>query len=520
MKKADTHQIEQEEVALLRQQNAQMSEQIGALQQQLDWFKRQMFGRKSEKQIIDNPFQESLFGGTQKSAVLPEKAEVKAHKRNNTKQHHEDDVNDVGLRFDESVPKEIIDVPAPELQGENAEEYEVVDYKETVRLAQQPGSYTVLIYRRPVVRHKKHNVITTTPAPANVLEGCYADVSVIAGMMVDKAVYHLPLYRQHQRMQDSGIRLSRTTLMNWVKRGIELLKPIYQAQHEHILLSKVLAMDEVPIKAGRKSKGKMKQTYYWPIYGEDDEISFTWSPSRGYSHAVEQLKGFSGTLLTDGYAAYKKAIDQLNQQDNAITHATCWAHCRRMFEKSMEIEPVASQQALAQIGALYKVEAQLRNKDLDAESILSERQKQSEPLVNDFFAWVYEQRHRTDLLPSNPLTKALAYANERMDQLKIFLANPNVSIDTNHLERALRVIPMGRKNFLFCWSELGAEHLGILQSLMVTCRLQGVNPYNYLVDVLQRVGLHPASKVEELTPRVWKTKFGDDFLTSDLQRQG
>ncbi len=89
-------------------------------------------------------------------------------------------------------------------------------------------------------------------------------------------------------------------------------------------------------------------------------------------------------------------------------------------------------------------------------------------------------------------------------------------MDTNHLERALRVIPMGRKNYLFCWSELGAEQLGILQSLLVTCRLHKINPYHYLVDVLQRVSMHPASKVEALTPIVWKEKFADNFLTSDL----
>ena len=121
-----------------------------------------------------------------------------------------------------------------------------------------------------------------------------------------------------------------------------------------------------------------------------------------------------------------------------------------------------------------------------------------------------------DLLPSNPLSKGLHTISERQTELKVFLSNPHVPMDTNHLERALRVIPMGRKNYLFCWTELGAEQLGILQSLMVTCRLQGINPYTYLVDVLQRVGLHPASQVEELTPRVWKTKFADDFLTSDL----
>jgi hypothetical protein len=106
--------------------------------------------------------------------------------------------------------------------------------------------------------------------------------------------------------------------------------------------------------------------------------------------------------------------------------------------------------------------------------------------------------------------------NERQVEMKMFLANPHVAMDTNHLERALRVIPMGRKNYLFCWSELGAEQLGILQRLLVTCRLQEINPYHYLVDVLQRVSMHPASKVAELTPRIWKEKFGDNFLTSGL----
>ena len=106
--------------------------------------------------------------------------------------------------------------------------------------------------------------------------------------------------------------------------------------------------------------------------------------------------------------------------------------------------------------------------------------------------------------------------SERQTELKVFLSNPHVPMEANHLERALRVIPMGRKNDLFCWTELGAEQLGILQSLMVTCPLQGINPYTYLVDVLQRVELYPASQVEELAPRVWKTKFADNLLTSDL----
>ncbi|WP_338049540.1 IS66 family transposase [Parashewanella hymeniacidonis] len=311
--------------------------------------------------------------------------------------------------------------------------------------------------------------------------------------------------------------MSRATLINWMKKGIELLKPIYQAMLKHILKSKVLAMDEVPIKAGKAGKGKMKQTYFWPIYGEEDEVAFTWSATKSAQHAIEQLTGFNGTLLTDGYSAYTKTVDTLNQQEHSIIHATCWVHCRRYFEKALALEPESAQQALDEMALLYKNEKHIREKEIPAERALAYRQDKSEPVVYRFFKWLHEQRQRPELLPSNPLRVALEYAAERETQLKVFLTNPNVPMDTNHLERALRVIPMWRKNYLFCWTELGAEHLGILQSLMVTCRLQGFNPYHYLVDVLQRISQHPNALVEELIPSKWRAKFKDVFLKSDLE---
>jgi transposase len=114
------------------------------------------------------------------------------------------------------------------------------------------------------------------------------------------------------------------------------------------------------------------------------------------------------------------------------------------------------------------------------------------------------------------LTKALAYARERRDGLMLYLDDPDVEIDTNSLERALRAIPMGRKNWLFCWTEVGAKQVGIVQSLLVTCKLHGIDPYDYLVDVLQRVGEHPASRGHELTPRLWKQLFAHQPLRSPL----
>ena len=210
---------------------------------------------------------------------------------------------------------------------------------------------------------------------------------------------------------------------------IELLRPVERAQWQHILQSKVLAMDEVSIKAGRKKgagrkPGQMKQTYFWPMYGDEDEVAFTWNTSRGMAHAQEQLKGFNGTLLTGGYAAYSKTVEQLNQQEQKIVHATCWAHMRRAFEKGLDSEPETVQQALDIIAVIYQHEKHIRDKQLSPEEVLAYRQQHSEPLVTDFFQWIYLQRQRTDLLPKSPLSKALCYASEREQQLKVFLRNP------------------------------------------------------------------------------------------------
>jgi len=487
--------------------------EIAALRAQLDWFKRQLFGRKSEKRLIEHPDQLDL-GVLLGEAPEPSEAaatEEITYRRRKRKQRNEDDVTDAGLRFGPEVPVEVIELSASELEGPEADQYEVIDYKVTHRLAQRPGSYVVLAYRRPVFRRKPDNTLMEVPAPSAVFEGSLADVSFLAGLLVDKFCYHLPLYRQHQRLRDGGIRLSRATLTNYVRRSIELLEPIYDAQWRHILQSRVLAMDETPIKAGRSGKGKMRATWYWPIYGEDDEICFTWSASRGSTHIEQQLEGFEGVLLSDGYAAY----DRYARHKPRITQAQCWAHARRYFERAGRNDP-AAEEALTLIGELYRVEQQIREKALAGRDKLDYRSRHAAPIVEAFFAWCHQQRQRMDLVNSDPLAKAIIYVEKHQGQLKVYLGDPDVPIDTNHLERALRVIPMGRKNWLFCWSEVGARHVGIIQSLLTTCRLRQIDPYTYLVDVLQRISLHPAREVEALTPRVWKTRFADKALRSDL----
>lgn len=517
MRSVQSAAVPQPDIKELRAENAALQEQVQSLKTQLDWFKRQLFGSTSEKRLrIDPALQADLLAGLgeAKSPQTPPITEKITYERR--KQRRDNTVTDSGLRFDDSVPVETIALPpTAELAVVPPEDQVVISEKISYRLAQRPGSYVVLKYVRPVIKRKDTGALVTPPLPAHVLDQSVADVSLLAGMLVDKFVYHLPLYRQHQRLRQSGIDLSRATLTNLASRAIDLVTPIFHAQFGHILQSRVLAMDETPIKAGRKSKGKLRQAYLWPLYGEADEIAFSYTPSRAAGHVREVLgEHFKGVLVSDGYEAYARYA----ARRETVTHAECWAHTRRHFERAKEAEPAASAEALEIIGTLYWHEEQIRDKDLTGEAKLNYRTAHSEPLVRTFWAWCENQCQRHDLLPSNPLTKALKYAMARVDTLQVFLADPEVPIDTNHLERALRPIPMGRRNWLFCWTELGAKQVGIIQSLLVTCKLQGINPYTYLVDVLQRISEQPASKVIELTPRVWKEKFAHNPLLSDLER--
>ncbi|TPE49008.1 IS66 family transposase [Maribrevibacterium harenarium] len=364
---------------------------------------------------------------------------------------------------------------------------------------------------------------SSTPMPAQVFEGSLADVSFIAGLLVDKFQYHLPLHRQHQRLTDAGITMARSTLTNLVKRGIELLRPIHDAQLAGVLHSHVLAMDETPLKACREPKGggrpgKMQSGWIWPIYGDQDEIVFTYSKSRSAQHIRDVLaNNFSGVLLSDGYSAYASYV----AATESIEQAQCWAHTRRGIERAEKQHPQLAGQVLDTIAALYRVERQLESLGLTNEAKRGYRQQNAEPIVSRLMTWAREQlRNNLELTPGEPITKALKYMVKRETQLSVFLKNPAVSLDTNHLERGLRPIPMGRKNWMFCWTEIGAEHVGIIQSLIATCKIHGVNPTHYLIDVLQRVSIHPSRQVAELTPRRWKELFADERMISFVSGKG
>ena len=505
-----------QQVVGLSEKVVDLNERVAGLEQQLEWFRRYMFGQKSEKRlpVPDEQLSLSDLFQTLPTKPLPEQT-VAAHTRQSARRTS--DEGEALPFFDrDRVPVETIEVANPDMTGLSPDQYELIGYKDSYRLAQRPGSYVVLNYRRPLIKLIETQKLSCPPAPIGVLEGSRADVSFVAGLMIDKCAYHLPLYRQHQKLTDAGFTVSRPWLTQLVQQGAALLDPIYEAQLASIRASRVIAMDETPIKAGQAGAGKMKATYFWPVYGEGDEICFPHFESRRHEH-VQAALGLNlmkdAVLLSDGYSAYTAYAKK-----TGVTHAQCWAHCRRYFFGAQDAEPEATAAALEFIGALYAVEEAIRDQKLKGEKKRLYRLDHAKPVVERFFAWVAEQFERQGMLPRNPLTKALNYARERRSELEVYLTDPDVPIDTNHLERGLRAIPMGRKNWNFCWTELGARHIGIVQSLIVTCRLHGIDPYDYLVDVLQRVGQHPAADVVQLTPRQWKAHFATTPLRSDLSK--
>jgi len=485
---------------------------ITELRTQNEWFRRQLFGEKSERRPSQNSSSEQLYLGQQ--PPQDEEAEatpqtVKSYQRGKAKKQRFDwEAGESGLRFEDSVPVVEIEVPNPEVEGLSEDEYEVIDVKHTEKLAQRPSAYYIIRYKREVIRLKggEPQVVSAPPA---VLERSYADVSVLAGLLVDKFCYHLPLYRQHQRIKAGGIHLSRATLTNWVARVAELLEGIYHQQMSSVLSSRVLSMDETPIKAGQKKKGKLNLSYFWPIYGELDEVVFPYSKERATgvikSLLTEELQ--KGTvLLTDGYQAYEKFAGTID----TLVHARCWSHTRRKFIEAESLEPELVEIALEYIGKLYKVEANARKAGITGRALAVYRQQHSGTTFTEFFSWLKEVLEEKVLLPQNRFTKAASYALKRREGLGHYLYDGDIQIDTNHLERLIRPVAQGKRNWLFCWTEVGAKHVGIIQSLLQTCRLHQIDPFTYLVDVLQRLDQHPKSGEALLTPRLWKQHFGDN----------
>ena len=376
------------------------------------------------------------------------------------------------------------------------------------RLDIVPAQFRVLVVRRPKYGCRAcENVVVQAPAPGRLIEGGLPTEATVAQVLVAKYADHLPLYRQAQIYARQGIELDRSTLADWVGRAAFLLRPIHERLLAALKGSTKLFADETTAPVLDPGRGRTKLGQLW-AYARDDRpwggtdppgVAYVYAPDRKAERPIAHLAGFKGILQVDGYGGYRVLAER-----GDVQLAFCWSHVRRRFYDLAAAgpAPIASE-ALECIAGLYAVEKDIRGRNADERRAV--RQDRSRPIVDELEPWL---RAKLALISQKTkLAEAIRYALSRWDGLTRFLDDGCIEIDSNVVERSIRPIALNRKNALFAGSDGGGEHWAIIASLIETCKLNGVDPYAYLADVISKiVNSHPNSRINELLPWTYQTR--------------
>jgi len=367
-----------------------------------------------------------------------------------------------------------------------------------------PARLRVIRIRRPRYGCRACGTIHQAPAPERPIAKGLASPGLLAHVLVAKYCDHLPLYRQSQIFARQGVELDRSTLANWVGGAVWWLEPLQARLAEHVFASSKLFADDTPIPVLDPGRGRTKTGRLW-VYARDDRpwagpdppaAVYFYSPDRRAERPAAHLKGFRGILQVDGYAGFERLT-----MGGDIVLAACWAHARRKFYDLHQStgSPIAAE-ALRRIAEFYAIETTIRSQT--AETRQGVRQAQSLPLVKAMKVWLETELKR--IPPRSGLADAIRYALTRWSALGLLLDDGRIELDTNTVERAIRPIALGRKNHLFAGSDGGATRWAIVASLLATAKLNDVEPFAYLKDVLERLSNgHPMSRLDDLLPWNW-----------------
>lgn len=367
-----------------------------------------------------------------------------------------------------------------------------------------PARLRVIRIRRPKYGCRACGTIHQAPAPERPIAKGLATPGLIAQALVSKYCDHLPLYRQARIFARHGVRIERSTLAGWIGGACWWLEPLHARLAAQLLRSTKLFADDTPVPVLDPGRGRTKTGRLW-VYARDDRswvgpeppaVVCFYSADRKAERPAEHLKGFRGVLQVDGYTGFETLTS-----GGEIVLAACWAHARRKFYEFYQAtgSPIA-EEALRRIAELYAVEKRIRGQP--AEARRATRHFASRPLVVALKAWLEGQLHR--LPPRGGLADAIRYALVRWEALSRFLEDGRIELDTNPVERAIRPVALGRKNHLFAGSDGGAQRWAIIASLIETAKLNGVEPYAYLKDILERLTQgHSMSRIDDLLPWNW-----------------
>jgi transposase len=477
-------------IAQLEQKNIALSFQLAQLQ-------RMIFGAKSERYVslsapnqlaldIELPVEETP---EQEQVIVIDEHE---RKKNTKKKNHP-----VRQAFPADLPREDI-IIYPEGYDENSTEKPIGE-EVTEVLEEIPGKFFVKRYRRLKYASKLTGGIVIGALPTRPIEKGMFGEQLLAQMLIDKYCDHIPFYRQEQRYRRAGLTIAYSTIADTPRQSCKIILPLYEVLKEQALQGNYLQVDETPSQVmDARVKGKTHQGYLW-VYRSVHEriVLFEYRPGRGAVWPQTLLKNFKGFMQTDGYTGY----DGFNNHPS-ITLVGCMAHARRYFEKAINNNKVLAEFFIEKIQKVYEVERHIREKKLSDQEIVLLRNEQSRPILNALESWMKEKI--IQVTPSSPIGTAIAYSLARWDKLTIYLDHPLLEIDNNLVENAIRPTVIGRKNYLFSGSHEGAQRSAMIYSFMGSCKMNNINPKEWLADILLRLPDTKQSELINLLPCNWQ----------------
>jgi transposase len=483
-----------------QQKNVELEVKVMELSRQLQQMKKMIFGSRSERLIpSQQPASQPLLFDVSEDGPSCSVIDTKQVSYTKTKVVKSPPAHHGRMNLPEHLRREIIMVePQGDMRGCRKIGEEV-----TEELEYQPGELFVNRFVRPKyvcpVADKdaeSDTKIVIAGLPERPIEKCIAGPGLLAQLIVDKYIDHLPVHRQMQRFARTGVNIPLTTLIGWVSSLCALIAPLGQALTELVLASGYLHADETGIKVlDKNKKGAAHQGYFW-VYQDSRRnlVLFNYQPRRNKDGPDMLLKDFRGYLQTDGYDTYSH-FDNLE----GVTQSNCMAHARRKFFDAKDNDVGRAEYVLQQMGLLYDIER--KSKDWPTDDRQALRQREAVPILDNLGAWMKTEYQKVP--PKSAIAQALAYSINRWAKLCVYTKDGDLCIDNNPVERSIRPIALGRKNYMFCGSHEAARRAAMLYSLLGTCKLHNVNPYEWLKDVIVRIPSHPINRIQELLPHIW-----------------